>query len=71
MGRSAAVDRASRKRVQVVSTKYPVSHTELLDKVAKDEGHRSRSGLIRKLLNEKVREHFPSALTELNGGEEK
>lgn len=58
------VDRPARKRLQVVSTKYPTDRIALLEAVRQRRGDDFMSRTVAHALDRLIEEHFPGAIGE-------
>lgn len=64
MNRSEAVDRQARKRLRVVSTKYPVERIKLLESIQERRGDEYVSRTVAHALDRLIEEHFPGSIEE-------
>lgn len=64
MNSSATVDRQARKRLRVVSTKYPVEKIKLLEAIQERRGDEYVSRTVAHALDRLIEEYFPGAVEE-------
>jgi hypothetical protein len=64
MDSAARVDRQARRRLKVVSTKYPLEKVKLLEAIQARRGDDYISRTVAYALDQLIEEHFPGAIEE-------